>query len=326
MLNIDLDRESGVPIYLQIKYRIKEFIKLGIWRKGFKLPPERELADELRVSRNTVSNAYKELEEEGYIFSHQGKGTFVAYQDNIGYQSFDNEKLINIVDKALDEALNSGYSLDEFSVVCHTRIEEKKEIIKNFKIAFIECNNEQLECFLKRIELGEGVTAVTVLLDDFKKNPKSTNEILKNVDIIVTTFTHRDDVKQLLQDKNKEVIGIGLAPPADTLIKISQIPNTKRVGLYCNSHNFAKTVLKSFKQAGIELPNLRTIISKDPKKIELINELDVIITSPENKKEIVELIEGDKEIIEFSFLPDQGSINMLNTTIVLLKKYSRNKH
>ena len=187
MLNIDLDRESGVPIYLQIKYRIKEFIKLGIWRKGFKLPPERELADELRVSRNTVSNAYKELEEEGYIFSHQGKGTFVAYQDNIGYQSFDNEKLINIVDKALDEALNSGYSLDEFSVVCHTRIEEKKEIIKNFKIAFIECNNEQLECFLKRIELGEGVTAVTVLLDDFK-NPKSTNEILKNVDIIVTTL------------------------------------------------------------------------------------------------------------------------------------------
>ena len=63
-------------------------------------------------------------------------------------------------------------------------------------------------------------------------------------------------MKQLLQDKNKEVIGIGLAPPADTLIKISD-SQYKRVGLYCNSHNFAKTVLKSFKQAGIELPNLR---------------------------------------------------------------------
>ena len=54
MLHIDLDRQSGVPIYLQIKFRIKELIEQGIWRHGFKLPTERKLANELEVSRNTL--------------------------------------------------------------------------------------------------------------------------------------------------------------------------------------------------------------------------------------------------------------------------------
>ena len=43
--------------------------------KGKKLPTERELAKALRVSRNTISTAYKELEDEGVLYSHQGRGT-----------------------------------------------------------------------------------------------------------------------------------------------------------------------------------------------------------------------------------------------------------
>ncbi|HHY13760.1 MAG TPA: GntR family transcriptional regulator [Thermoanaerobacterales bacterium] len=326
MLHIDLDRQSGVPIYLQIKFRIKELIEQGIWRHGFKLPTERKLANELGLSRNTISNAYNELEKEGYIYSRQGKGTFVSFSENIRHrQILYDEELINIIDRAIGEALNKGYSLDDFKIICHTRIEEQRQIYKSFKIAFIECNKEQLESFLKRIRLEDGIIAETILLDDFRRNPLEINEILRNVDIIVTTFTHKEEVKRLLQEKNIEIIGIGLAPPIDTLIEISQIPENKKLGFYCKSQNFAKTVLKSVEKAGISLKNYTVIQSHDNKRFEMLEKLDIIITSPENKNEIEYLINKGKKIIEFSYIPDQGSINVLNTAIVLLQKYSHSK-
>ena len=97
----------------------------------------------------------------------------------------------------------------------------------------------------------------------------------------------------------------------------------KKLG-FCKSQNFAKTVLKSVEKAGISLKNYTVVQSHDDKRFEMLKKLDIIITSPENKSEIEYLINKGKKIIEFSYVPDQGSINVLNTAIVLLKKYSHN--
>ena len=52
-------------------------IKRGSLKVGMKLPTERELSERLKVSRNTVSTAYNDLEQDGTLKSYQGKGTFV---------------------------------------------------------------------------------------------------------------------------------------------------------------------------------------------------------------------------------------------------------
>lgn len=76
--DIKLDRQSKVPLYLQIKGQIIKEIDSGMIRPGHRLPAERKMAELLGINRSTVVNAYSELEAGGYVSSHVGRGTVVA--------------------------------------------------------------------------------------------------------------------------------------------------------------------------------------------------------------------------------------------------------
>ena len=76
MFQIDL--KSRKSIYQQVVDNLKELIIKGILHADDKLPSVRELSKTLLINPNTVSKAYKELEREGYIYTTNGLGTFVA--------------------------------------------------------------------------------------------------------------------------------------------------------------------------------------------------------------------------------------------------------
>jgi DNA-binding GntR family transcriptional regulator len=67
-----------MPLYTQIQNYIVEQIETGRWPSQYQLPPERTLAEQFDVSRITAKNAIKGLVEDGYVYRHQGKGTFVS--------------------------------------------------------------------------------------------------------------------------------------------------------------------------------------------------------------------------------------------------------
>lgn len=72
-----ISNQSPVSIYEQIKDEVIKQILSDELMKDEKLPSIRQLAKDLKVSVITTTRAYKELEEEGYIVSVQGKGFFV---------------------------------------------------------------------------------------------------------------------------------------------------------------------------------------------------------------------------------------------------------
>ncbi|KKM12773.1 hypothetical protein SY88_01435 [Clostridiales bacterium PH28_bin88] len=74
---ITIERACSTPVYLQIRNQIREMIMSGALPAGFRLPPERKLAEMLGVNRSTVINAYRELEADALIESHVGRGTTV---------------------------------------------------------------------------------------------------------------------------------------------------------------------------------------------------------------------------------------------------------
>ncbi|USG67314.1 PLP-dependent aminotransferase family protein [Brevibacillus ruminantium] len=65
------------PIYTRVYNQLRYQILSGELAIGSPLPPERKLAEQLEVSRNTIVRAYTELEAEGLIFSRMGSGRFV---------------------------------------------------------------------------------------------------------------------------------------------------------------------------------------------------------------------------------------------------------
>jgi DNA-binding transcriptional MocR family regulator len=76
-VEIVLDKESKLPIYVQIAEQIKRQIMMKELLPGMNLVPERKLALELSVNRSTVLNAYEKLKQEGMIASKVGQGTVV---------------------------------------------------------------------------------------------------------------------------------------------------------------------------------------------------------------------------------------------------------
>ncbi len=82
MLPLQLQPESHVPLYVQLRDQLRALVHAGDLRPGDRIPASRELATMLGVHRTTVANAYAELESEGLIQGHVGRGTFIKGNGN----------------------------------------------------------------------------------------------------------------------------------------------------------------------------------------------------------------------------------------------------
>ena len=80
-MHILISYESGIPIYEQIKSELKGQIMRGDLECDTLLPSIRTLAKELKIGIITAKRAYDDLCAEGFLYSVQGKGVFVANFD-----------------------------------------------------------------------------------------------------------------------------------------------------------------------------------------------------------------------------------------------------
>lgn len=310
-------KAQKIPLYLQVKQYIKRNIDENKWPVGYKLPTERELAKTLEVSRKTVSLAYKELEKEGIITSHQGRGTFV--KNRCSTQNTELDNIIESIDYCIQTSIKVGIEPDEFLDLCKARIYRYIQELKKIRLVFIECNREQLDYFCKELELGAGVTITPILLQDFKKNIEDINKKIQSHDFIVTTFFHIEEVKNLINDNKVEILPVALNPQLESIIKIARINKNSSVGILTISQNFAEKVKNAIHDAGLHFDNIQTETFTDAGMIKkFVENLDVVIVSPGRKKDVLPF-KDEKDIIEFIFVPDMGSINLLKSAI--LKKH-----
>ncbi|MBD5585746.1 MAG: GntR family transcriptional regulator [Clostridia bacterium] len=77
-MHVIITYETGEPIYEQIKSQIRGEILRGSLKAGETLPSIRTLAKELKIGIITAKRAYDDLCAEGFLYSVQGKGVFVA--------------------------------------------------------------------------------------------------------------------------------------------------------------------------------------------------------------------------------------------------------
>ena len=78
---ISINFRDARPIYEQVRDGFRQLILSGVLTADSKLPSVRELSAALAINPNTIQRAYRELEQEGYIVSVPGKGSFVRQDD-----------------------------------------------------------------------------------------------------------------------------------------------------------------------------------------------------------------------------------------------------
>lgn len=114
-MNINISNSSGKPIYEQITSQIKGMIMNQTLAASDPLPSIRLLAKELRISVITTKRAYDDLEQEGFITTLPGKGSFVSEKNTEFVREEQLRKIESSLQVAIDYARTSGIGLEELT-------------------------------------------------------------------------------------------------------------------------------------------------------------------------------------------------------------------
>jgi DNA-binding transcriptional regulator YhcF (GntR family) len=294
-----------------------DHIRDGSLKVGNKMPTERELSENLKVSRNTVSMAYKELEQEGVLKSFQGKGTFVAEEARPWKAQGIKDKIIKFVDLGLEEALEVGMDADEFLEMVVQRVEEKKEHMSKMTAVYVECNIEQAKMFSQQLSKNTNMNIVPLTVPDLARMEIKTKEAIEKSQVIIATFNHVNEVKELTRAFRREVLGIAIKPDLSTIVKIARFPDGIKFGFLCISEEFKFKIRGALEEAG--LGNINIVYSNtqnEEELIEIINNSNVLIVSPGRYNDVKKFNKDNKEIIRFIYSLDDGSVKALKSKII----------
>lgn len=123
-MHLIINNSSMQPIYEQIVEQIKEKIQHGELQQEEALPSVRTLSRELRISALTVKKAYDALEQEGFIVTVHGKGSFVsAINKNVALEE-QRREVEAAFEEAIRKARSCGMTKEEISQLLDIMMED----------------------------------------------------------------------------------------------------------------------------------------------------------------------------------------------------------
>ena len=123
-MQIILNNASMIPIYEQLAEQVKSQILSGVLPENEALPSVRTLSASLKISALTVKKAYDKLEEDGFVVTIHGKGTYVAPTDRSLALEARRRAVEEEFTRALDKARAVGMTRQEIRELMELLLEE----------------------------------------------------------------------------------------------------------------------------------------------------------------------------------------------------------
>jgi GntR family transcriptional regulator len=123
-LPIRIDKESGIPFYVQLADRIRLLIREGVLKSGDYLPTVRSLAVDLGINANTVARVYRDLQGEKLLRVERGVGTYVDQEVDGPVPKSDFESLEKMTFELIEQAMAAGMTSRELCQLVDTRWKE----------------------------------------------------------------------------------------------------------------------------------------------------------------------------------------------------------
>lgn len=127
-LPIELDMNSGIPVYIQLAEQIRILIRKGTLKIDDMMPTTRALAVALGINVNTVARVYRDLQNDGQLQLRRGVGTFVASKANQPMSKKDFSMLEEKVAEVIEISKRTGLSPNELAQFITTRWKEKSNV------------------------------------------------------------------------------------------------------------------------------------------------------------------------------------------------------
>ena len=201
-----------------IERMLEARIRKGQIAVGAQMPTVRESAQQLKVDKNTVARAYKALERKGYLELTRGRGAFVVRREPLqgGFDGRWLHRLEQLIEEARTHALDRDTVLQGL-----TQMLDRVYGKAGLRLAFVECNQPDLQILGGALSHAVASPLKGVLLDEFLATPR---EAAQRFDLVVTTFNHLSEVTQAVgADAKEKVVGVQSLVTHDTLLKIARL-------------------------------------------------------------------------------------------------------
>ncbi|MEJ7749027.1 MAG: GntR family transcriptional regulator [Candidatus Limnocylindrales bacterium] len=274
--DLDVERDSDVPISTQIYWQLAYQIDSGRLLAGSRLPPVRELGAALRVNPNTIRAVYRRLADGGYVTSRHGAGTHVAERPP---ERRGAEALAGIVAEMLRRASHAGFTADEVAAATFAAATERKRPGQHVRVLFAECTSADAGYDAERLVAAfpTMIEAEGTLIDDLPERLERFH-----YDLIATTTFHADEC-QVLAAGRVPVVAMLVGPGYLELVhEIAGLPEGSRVGLVCASERGADNILDTLRLSGATGIELVAALIGDPDRLAVVDDsADLILMSRE---------------------------------------------
>lgn len=183
---IRIDGNGDLPIYLQIKYQLSYLITTERLAPGARLPPVRNLAEQLGINHHTVARAYQELQADGLIDSSVGRGSFVKrFGDQDRVHAVRHERLGEVLAEARRRGRSLGFS--ETEILQHLTSMTHQHSVP-CRTVYVDQAPHTAVKYAARLEalLDGDVAATPVTLDGIIKGDDEARALLGEVFYVVT--------------------------------------------------------------------------------------------------------------------------------------------
>jgi DNA-binding transcriptional regulator YhcF (GntR family) len=274
--NLDVERDSDVPISTQIYWQLAYKIESGRLQPGERLWPVRELGAALRVNPNTIRAVYRRLADAGYVHSRHGAGTVVSDRSVHRRRP---EALGAIVSEMLRRAAQAGFTPDEVAAAAYAAASERKRPGEEVRVLFAECTTADAGYDAERLnrEFAGSIEAEGTLLDELPERLERFH-----YDLVATTTFHADEAQVLVAGR-VPVVAMLVGPGYVEMVhEIAGLPEGSRIGVVCATDRGTDNIAETLSIAGTKGVEIVSATIDDAERLKLVDRTaDLILMSRE---------------------------------------------
>jgi DNA-binding transcriptional regulator YhcF (GntR family) len=308
-----LDGAGQLPIHFQIKNNIKHSISSGHLPPNAQLPSVRELAVALNVAANTVARAYKELQDEGLLVTHAGKGTFVADVIDSNPSLLNNRSTLeDILRPAVMAAKSIGFGRDEILGTVESFLEDRRLTVGLIGISEVIVKKWKriLEEHLHDIDL----VVVSATLSEFYANRDATMKRFEDVYYVFNLITTYAEARSLFRDQNKKIVALITEISMRTYQALENLPEQEQIGLVCEDMYVNNLI--SLISPYCDISRIVRVSPQQVKDVErLMQNMNVVLHTLSPFQLVYDLALPHNILIEMEFLPNQACMEQIHAML-----------
>lgn len=298
MIKWFIDKNSRVPLYLQLKDLVRYYISTGAIQNNQRLPTVKELSEQLEINSETIRKAYKELEKESLITTKRGRGTFASNHASLktqtGAPASVELRYVDSVKELLKKLLQRGVPLEEVRIMVDQALSEVSSDASEQLVVFTECNISQINEISSLLRSYLGLSVEPVLLKDLRKEVEKISRSKDELLAVLTTGFHMNEVRKALVGVPVKIDFLVTNMSLETRRQLDALDKSARYGFVCRDQEsiaFYKDMLRE--ELGLNSSIECCILKEEAKLRDLLESVDILLVSPPVYDDIRRLAPAD---------------------------------